>query len=45
AAFDRQDSSLLTVLADANCMLVRPPHDPARAEGEEVEIIPLTLSP
>ena len=45
AAFDRQDSSLLTVLADANCMLVRPPHDPERAEGEEVEIIPLTLSP
>ena len=29
--FARQDSALLTVLADANALLVRPPHDPARA--------------
>lgn len=33
-AFDRQDSSLLSILARANALLVRPPHDPARAAGE-----------
>ncbi len=40
-AFDRQASSLISVLADANCLLLRPPHDPARAAGEIVEILPL----
>jgi molybdopterin molybdotransferase len=35
----RQDSSLLTVLAEANALLVRPPHDPARAAGETVAFI------
>ena len=30
--FARQDSSLLRVLAEANALLVRPPHDPARRE-------------
>ncbi|MEL6204955.1 MAG: gephyrin-like molybdotransferase Glp [Pseudomonadota bacterium] len=40
-AFDRQDSSLLTVLAQANALLVRPPHDPARCAGDTVEMIPL----
>lgn len=39
--FDRQDSSLLTVLADANCLVVRPIADGARAKGEVVEIIHL----
>jgi molybdopterin molybdotransferase len=39
--FGRQDSSLLTVLADADCLIVQPPNDPARAAGEEVEIIRL----
>jgi molybdopterin molybdotransferase len=37
----RQDSSLLTLLADANALLVRPPHDPARATGETVAFIGL----
>ena len=37
--FDRQDSSLLTVLSAANCLAVRPPHDPARDSGETVEVI------
>lgn len=37
----RQDSSLLTILADANALLVRPPHDPARAPGETVTYLPL----
>jgi molybdopterin molybdotransferase len=40
-AFDRQDSSLLTVLAQANALLVRPPHDPARPAGDTVSYIPL----
>ena len=40
-AFDRQDSSLLTVLAQANALLIRPPHDPAREAGEPVSFIPL----
>ena len=35
----RQDSSLLSVLAAANALLVRAPHDPARREGEEVEFV------
>lgn len=38
-AFEKQDSSLLSVLGHANALLVRPPHDPARHAGEEVEVI------
>jgi molybdopterin molybdotransferase len=41
APFDRQDSSLLTILSEADCLLVRPPGDPARPVGTEVEIVPL----
>lgn len=37
--FTRQDSSLLSVLAEANALLVRPPHDPAREIGDVVEFI------
>ena len=40
-AFERQDSSLLTVLAGANALLVRPPDDPARPAGAEVSYIAL----
>ena len=40
-AFDRQDSSLLTVLAGANALLVRPPHDPAQPVGALVSYIAL----
>ncbi|MEL6243415.1 MAG: gephyrin-like molybdotransferase Glp [Pseudomonadota bacterium] len=36
-----QDSSLLSVLADANALIVRPPHDPAREAGQSVELIDL----
>jgi molybdopterin molybdotransferase len=39
--FPRQDSSLLSVLSDANCLAIRPPHDRAREKGEPVEIITL----
>lgn len=35
----RQDSSLLHVLAQSDALLVRPPHDIARAAGETVEIV------
>jgi molybdopterin molybdotransferase len=41
AAEDRQDSSLLSILAHADALLVRPPHDPAREMGEMVEYVPL----
>ncbi|MCA0044586.1 molybdopterin molybdotransferase MoeA [Celeribacter litoreus] len=41
APFSRQDSSLLSILSDANALLVRPPHDPARSAGDTVEIIRL----
>ena len=37
--FERQDSALLTVLAEANCLAIRPPHDGARLAGELLEII------
>lgn len=38
-AFERQDSSLLSVLAQANALVVRPPGDPAQRKGESVEFI------
>jgi len=41
AAEDRQDSSLLSILAHADALLVRPPHDPAREAGEMVTFLPL----
>jgi molybdopterin molybdotransferase len=37
--FTRQDSSLLTVLADANALVHRPPRDPVRMAGDSVEFI------
>lgn len=36
---DRQDSSLLSVLATANALLVRPANDPARAPGDMVSYL------
>lgn len=39
--FDRQDSALLTVLANANCLAVRPINDPVRKAGDTIEIIRL----
>jgi molybdopterin molybdotransferase len=40
-AFERQDSALLSVLAEANALLVRPVSDPPRAAGETVEYLPI----
>ncbi|CUJ35525.1 hypothetical protein TA5113_03149 [Cognatishimia activa] len=37
--FDRQDSALLSVLADANILVIRPPNDPARKTGEVMRCI------
>ena len=40
-SFERQDSSLLSVLGAANALLVRPAGDDARQAGEIVEYLPL----
>ena len=37
----RQDSSMMSVLATANALIVRPAFDPAKAAGEFVSVIPL----
>ena len=39
--FDRQDSALLSVLASANCLAIRPINDPARQAGDSIVIIML----
>lgn len=39
--FGRQDSSMIRVFAEANVLLVRPPHATASVPGEQVEIIHL----
>ena len=38
--FAKQDSSQFSLLTKADGLLVRPPHDPARAAGETVQVIP-----
>ena len=35
----RQDSSMLSVLATANALIVRPPHDLAKRAGEMVDVL------
>ena len=40
-AFDKQDSSMLTVLSLANCLLLRPIDDTAKASGDPVTIYPI----
>ena len=39
--FDRQDSSLLSVLGAANALAVRPAHDPARKAGDVLDYLPI----
>lgn len=41
SAADRQDSALLTVLAQTNALLIRPVNDPARSPGTVMSAIPL----
>ncbi len=40
--FDIQDSSMLSLIARADCLIVRPPKAPPARTGDEVEIIPLS---
>jgi molybdopterin molybdotransferase len=44
-AFKLQDSSMLSVLALSDALLVRPPHDPAHKAGEIVQVIDLSALP
>jgi len=39
--FSRQDSSMLSRMARADCLILRPPHAPAAAAGDIVEILPI----
>jgi molybdopterin molybdotransferase len=39
--FEKQDSSMLSRLAKADCLVLRPPHAEAAKAGERVEILPL----
>jgi molybdopterin molybdotransferase len=39
--FERQDSAMLSLLARAGCLVVRPPHAPAARAGEPVPILRL----
>lgn len=43
AAVRSQDSSLLSPLAEADCLIVRPPRAPAAPAGALVQILPLDL--
>jgi molybdopterin molybdotransferase len=40
-AHDNQDSSLLTVLADANALLIRPINDGPRKIGDKIDYLPI----
>ena len=40
-AFKRQDSSMLGVLAEAQCLIVRPAHAPPAKKGEPCRVVPL----
>lgn len=39
--FDKQDSSMMAFLAQADCLVVRPPFAPPAKKGERVRIVPL----
>jgi molybdopterin molybdotransferase len=39
--FPKQDSSMLSLLAKADCLVVRKPHAPPAKSGETVEIVSL----
>ena len=43
--FAKQDSSMLSLLVKAQCLVVRPPHAPPAVRGADVEIIPLEGGP
>ena len=39
--FEIQDSSMQRTLAEADCLIIRPPHAPAAPAGSTVEVLPL----
>ncbi|MCV2880869.1 gephyrin-like molybdotransferase Glp [Actibacterium sp. XHP0104] len=39
--FDSQDSALLTILSEANALIVRPPNDGPRRTGDVVDYLPI----
>jgi molybdopterin molybdotransferase len=39
--FAKQDSSMLSLLAQSHCLAIRPPHAPAAKAGDVVTVIPL----
>jgi molybdopterin molybdotransferase len=39
--FERQDSAMLSLLARAGCLAIRPPHAPAARAGEPVPVLRL----
>lgn len=43
--FDRQDSSMMAVLARADCLVVRPPHAPPAGIGDQVDIVTFPTGP
>jgi molybdopterin molybdotransferase len=40
-----QDSSMLSVLAACDGLMIRPPHDPARKAGDTVPVVDLATLP
>ena len=40
-----QDSSMLSVMAWADALMIRPPHDKAHKKGETVQVIDLAALP
>jgi molybdopterin molybdotransferase len=42
APFEKQDSSMISLLARADCLVMRAPHAPAAKVGDWAEIISLT---
>ncbi len=41
--FGRQDSSMISLLAHSECLIIRPPEDPPRRAGDTVSVLPLDL--
>jgi molybdopterin molybdotransferase len=39
--FKKQDSSMISLLARADCLVIRAPHAPAAQTGDWVDIVPL----
>ncbi len=43
--FEKQDSSMLRLLTESDCLVIRAPHAPAAKAGDLTEMIPLTGAP